>query len=365
MLPANETGDAGEDLGSQNFNWSVPILSLPGRAGLDLNLTLYYNSLVWTKDGSFIKFNADLGNPAPGFKLGLPTLQQKFTDGVTGTSAYIMVLPSGGRIEMRQVGAGTVYESQDSTYTQLTETDANNAVVRTTDGTQYSFSRVTINDEYRCNRITDRNGNYISANHNGTNGHLETITDTLGRVVSFVYDGNSNLQAVRQTWAGTAHDWATFNYDQVFVSPGFGGGLQVNGPNGINVTVLKQVNLHDGSYFVFDYNAAFGQVTQIKHHAPNNDLLNYVYYNLNTSGGQTECPRFTARRDWARYWNGDSDGVAVASEEAVTTFTVDPAGAWTKVKHLDSWFGLYGQPVVSCAAVVSGELGARRSDYKK
>ncbi len=57
--PINETGQRGIDLGSRNFNWSVPLLDLKGRAGLDLSLTLSYNSLVWTKDGSYMKFNAD------------------------------------------------------------------------------------------------------------------------------------------------------------------------------------------------------------------------------------------------------------------------------------------------------------------
>jgi hypothetical protein len=70
--PINETGEPGEDLGSRNFNWGVSLLHLDGRAGMDLDLTLFYNSLVWTKDGSYMKFNADLGSPAPGFRLGLP-----------------------------------------------------------------------------------------------------------------------------------------------------------------------------------------------------------------------------------------------------------------------------------------------------
>ena len=106
--PGNETGQPGEDLGSQNFNWELPILSLPGRAGLDLNLTLFYNSLVWTKDSTFIKFNADFGNPAPGFKLGLPTLQQRFLDAQTSSNAFIMVLPSGGRVKMIQIGTSNL-----------------------------------------------------------------------------------------------------------------------------------------------------------------------------------------------------------------------------------------------------------------
>lgn len=334
--PGNETGQPGEDLGSQNFNWDLPILTLPGRAGLDVNLTLSYNSLVWTKDGSFIKFNADLGNPAPGFKLGLPTLQQRFTDAATGTNAFVMVLPSGGRVKMIQIGTTNVYESQDSTYTQLTDNGASGALVRTSDGTQFTFNQVSVNNEYRCTQIKDRNGNYISATYNSTTGHLLTINDTLNRPVSFVYDANNNLQAVRQTWASGQHDWATFTYTDVLVSPAFGGGLAVNGPNGSNVTVLSRVTLADGSYFTFDYNTAFGQVKRINHYAPNATLLSYTSYNVNSATGQTDCPRFTERRDWAQNWNGDTDLQPATNEEAVTGFSVDAGGAWTKVTFPDN-----------------------------
>ena len=44
--PHYRTGGSGEDMFSGNYNWSLPIVSLPGRAGHDLNLTLSYNSLV-------------------------------------------------------------------------------------------------------------------------------------------------------------------------------------------------------------------------------------------------------------------------------------------------------------------------------
>jgi subtilisin family serine protease len=98
IRPINQTGETGVDLGSRNFNWSVPLLNLPGRAGLDLNLNLHYNSLVWTRDGNFIKFNADLGSPAPGFRLGLPIMQQRFLNSQTGIHAYMMVMPSGARL---------------------------------------------------------------------------------------------------------------------------------------------------------------------------------------------------------------------------------------------------------------------------
>ena len=318
--PVNETGQQGVDLGSRNFNWSQSLVALRGRAGLDLNLTLVYNSLVWTKDGSFIKFNADLGSPAPGFRLGLPTLQQRFLNPQTGIHAYMMVTPSGGRVELRQVGTSNIYESQDSSYTQLDVSNSSAPIVRTTDGTQLTFTPVTINSEYRCREIKDRNGNYISATYNTTNGHLLTITDTLGRVITFVYDSSSNLQAIRQTWNGVAHDWATFNYGEVYVAPAFGGGLLVNGPNNNYVTVLTQVNLHDGSYFTFNYNAPFAQVKRINHYAADGHLLSYTSYNVSSSAGQTECPRFTERRDWAENWNNHN--------EAVTSYSVAPDGSW-------------------------------------
>ena len=338
--PSNDTGEDGVDLGSRNFNWRVPLLSLPGRAGFDLNLTLSYNSLMWTKDGSYMKFNADLGSPAPGFRLGLPTLQQKFLNSQTSIWAYMMVTPSGSRVELRQVGTSTIYESQDSNYTQLDASNLSSIIVRTTDGTKFTFEPVTINNEYRCKEIKDRNGNYISATYNQTNGHLETITDTLGRVVTFVYDLDSNLSAIRQTWAGVAHDWATFNYSQVSVAPAFGGGLLVNGPNGNNVTVLSQVNLHDGSYFTFAYNGPFAQVNRIDRHASDGRVIAYTSYNVSSASGQTDCPRFTEQHDWAENWNNHNEVITyynAASDGSSTQQTLADGTIYKEFVATSGW----------------------------
>ncbi len=326
--PRNETGQPGVDLGSQNVNWSLPLVSLPGRAGLDLNLTLTYNSLVWTKDGSFIKFNSDMGNPAPGFRLGLPILQQRFLNSSTGIHAYMMVTSSGGRVELRQVGTSNIYESQDSGYTQLDVSDPNSLLLRTKDGTRYKFVPVTINSEYRCTEVKDRNGNYISASYNTTNGHVAWIKDTLQRTLNFLYDANGNLQTIRQTWTGNvSHDWATFSYGQVWVAPAFGGGLQINGPNNNYVTVLTRVSLHDGTYFTFDYNNLFGQVKRINRYAADEHLLNYTSYNMNSSSGQTDCPKFTEQRHWAENWNGGN--------EAVTSYSTAGDNSWTQLTTPD------------------------------
>lgn len=181
--PEDETGSPGVDLGSRNFNWSLPLVSLKGRAGLDLGLTLYYNSLVWTKDGSNIKFNADKGNPAVGFRLGLPKLQRRYVN-ASGGYSYMLVTSSGGRVELRQIGTSNIYESIDGTYTQLDDTTASAPVVKTSDGTRLQFDDVTINSEFRCTEMKDRNGNKLTATYDQTNGHLLTVTDTLGRVIT-------------------------------------------------------------------------------------------------------------------------------------------------------------------------------------
>lgn len=315
--PLNETGRHGETLGSRNFNWDLPLVGLRGRAGLDLSLTLYYNSLVWTKQGGAIQYNADHGTPAPGFQLGLPRLQAQYYDADSGAYAHILVTPSGGRVKMKQVGSG-VFESADGSYTQLTFSGGT-PVVRTKDGTQHIFG-TQAGAEWRCTQIKDRNGNYLSATYNATNGHLLTLTDTLGRVVNFNYDGNGNLSTITQTWGGATHNYVTFIYDAIPMSPNFSG-LTVIGPQGgQQQTVLAYIALTNNESYHFDYNA-YGQVYQIRHKAPDGHELERTSYIFNLAGAQTDCPRFTERRDTAQEWN---NGL-----EAVTSFSVTDGVTWT------------------------------------
>ena len=98
--PVNRTGESGVDLLSGNVNWSLPILGLKGRAGLDLGLALSYNSLVWTKDAASnsMMFDADRGMPGPGFRLGFPVVQPRYYNSQVSKYAYLLVTPIGGGI---------------------------------------------------------------------------------------------------------------------------------------------------------------------------------------------------------------------------------------------------------------------------
>lgn len=85
--PFNQPGSG---LLARDAEWSVPLLSLPGRAGLDLGLSLSYSSMVWTRSGPYVYFDEDNGFPSPGLRLGFPTIQEKVFDAQAGVNVYLL-----------------------------------------------------------------------------------------------------------------------------------------------------------------------------------------------------------------------------------------------------------------------------------
>jgi YD repeat-containing protein len=336
---SNRTGAGGVDLFSGNFNWSLPLVGLAGRAGLDLGLSLSYNSLVWTKSGNYVLFDGDGGWPSPGFRLGFPVVQGKFTDTQAGKTAYMLITPSGARVSLRQTAAGsTVYEAGDSSYLQLRENQDGTLAVLTTGGTRMTYS--VEGGVYKCAQIEDSNGNLIAVAYDGF-GNISTVTDTLGRVLTFNYDGAGYLQSITQTWhrevesggstqtVTETHYWAQFTYADVTVGTNFTG-LTVFGPaNGQTIHALQKVQLADDSSYTFGY-TTWGQVNKVTEISPDGHALNYVSLNLPADGAaaQTDCPRFTESRVWAAYWNGDADGTPAAAEEAATSYAAPTAATW-------------------------------------
>jgi YD repeat-containing protein len=321
--PPNRTGEPGITLGSRNYNWSTSLVSLPGRSGMDLDVSLTYNSLVWVRENGVMKFNADQGFPGPGFRLGLPVIQTKYQNSQTGLWSYLMITPSGGRVDLRQVGASNIYEAADGSYTQLTENSFSSLTVRSGDGTQLMFAAVFDANNtltgYVCTLIKDRNGNFISAAYNGN--LLTGITDTAGRGFNFNYDANGFLLSITQN--GVVRPWATFTYNGVVFSYNFPGLAVDAPPNNSVINVLTQVNLSDNSSYQFSYNT-WGQVTQISRFAPDAHMLAYTSSNLpaDSTTAQSDCPRFTEQHEWAQDWNV----VNGQATEAITQLGVDADG---------------------------------------
>ena len=219
--PLNQTGGSGENPLSRNFNWTLPLVSLPGRAGLDLNLSLSYNSLVWTKTGSnYISFDNDHGFPSPGFRLGFPVIQPLYYNAEVGKYAFMLIGSDGSRTELRRVGTSALYEAADSSYLLL---DSSTMTLRATDGTRLQYALK--GTEYQCTEIKDRNGNYITVNYTPA-GRIDTVVDTLARSIKFNYDANGLLTSITQIWnqsaqSPTTHNWATFEYSETTIQTNF------------------------------------------------------------------------------------------------------------------------------------------------
>jgi YD repeat-containing protein len=350
IAPQHRTGQPGEDLLSGNYNWGLGMLDLAGRSGLNLNLSLNYNSLAaWTKvvppsvplmpprfqRRTSWTFDADRGFPSAGFRMGFPSIQGPFNNNQTGDSSYLALLPSGIRVELRKVDSSNVYEAADSSYLQLLDGGNGSLLLRTTDGIQLSYW--SINSEYRCTEVQDRNGNYLSIKYDPINGtanlgRMTSIIDTLGRTFSFNYDTNYRLQSITQLRNGQTHVWATFGYTAWTIETNFSNassGDVLGLPSNHIVSVLTQVGLDDGSRYNFDY-TTWGQVYKITRHAADSTPgsphpLSYVSYNLplNNSAAQTDCPRFTQRNDWAENWNNN--------QPVTTSYQINPDGPWSQV----------------------------------
>lgn len=336
--PINRTGGGGVDPLSRNFNWTLPLVSLPGRADHDLGLTLAYNSLVWTRDGGGITFDADRGTPSPGFRLGFPVVQPRFFDPQTSKDTFLLITPTGARVGLRRVGASNVFESADSSYLQLTDNGPSLVLLRT-DGTRLVLA--LSNGEYRTTEIKDRNGNTISASYDNT-GQLLSVVDTLGRTLTFNYDQFQNLVSITQPWkrenesgavVNETHTWASFSYADKTLQPSFNG-LSIVGPQpGTVIPVVQRVGIGDGSYYKFEY-TDWGQVWKVTHFAADSVVNNVAQdthalsatrYNvpgsdLAAATAQTDCPRFTEQRVWVE------NGVMNQSEEVTTSFT--PWAPW-------------------------------------
>jgi YD repeat-containing protein len=367
--PDNRTG-SGTDAYSRNFGFSIPVLSLPGRDGLDLGLALSYNSLVWTKDTTGITYDADNGFPGPGFHLGFPVIQPKFVNpqiqqaGQAPKSSYLLVTPSGGRVELRQTAMAGVYESADSSYLQLVEGGGSPQTLVSTDGTQLSYTLV--NGEFRCYQVKDSNGNYISVAYYA-DGRIDRVIDTLGRTITFRYDAYQNLTSIEQPWRrdtetnpnptqDETHVWATFGYTNVTLQPSFSNLAVMGDQPGTIIPALSQVGLDDGSYYKFSYNQ-WGQVWKATHYAadslnaqgqPNDShALNYTRLDLpgsdlTAASPQTDCPRFKDEKTWVE------NGLMNQSGEVTTSYELwSPDMASCEVTMPDrttKQVGYYGTP---------------------
>jgi|GEM_PF-2486401 len=359
--PFNQSGN---QLQARDAEWSASLVSLPGRAGLDLGLSLSYSSLVWTHSGPYQYFDQDYESLSPGFTIGFPTIQFRKFDAQTSRNVY-MLTAAGRHVSLRQVATSNVYESADSSYLQLIDYGGS-LLLRTTDGTQLSFGSFLQN--WCVTGIKDRNGNFISVT-NDWRGDIQNVTDTLNRTITFVYDANANLNRIEQNWSGQSepHKWATFGWVNLSMQPTLSGVVGTHG--GDTMPVLNFVGFDDGTYTKFLYNGN-GQVNRITRYASDSNPLtdnhprNYVALDYDSS--TTDCPRLNAMRTWAEYWTG-LNGVptevttqfGIDGDKHTTNILGDPNGTVYKEAY-----GGTGSPAWQRGLVLSSEVWAGGAQQK-
>jgi RHS repeat-associated protein len=215
--------------GSGNFQFVAPILSLPGR-GINISLSAAYNSRLWNKAGSQINYDNDRGWPAPGFSLGFGKML-----GMGVNNGGMLIDADGtrhgytGSITFYNWGTYGVMHTTDGSfidYTYWTGTGGGItwAQARLPNGTVVNYGAPGPGAVYPTS-IEDANGNYISITYvNNAGPRIQTVTDTLNRVISFHYDYNNLLTAVTSPGlGGGTRTLARFHYHQLGLNYGFSG----------------------------------------------------------------------------------------------------------------------------------------------
>jgi RHS repeat-associated protein len=259
-------------VGSQSFTYSLPLFEIPGR-GINLNLGLYYNSLVWefNSDNRSMVYAADF-QLSPGFTLGYGMLN--FSDDL---SVGILTEPTGSRhLLVPSATTANQFRTTDSTYilVQYPSTVGGAVVATFKDGMRAFYQPFTVlatnRTEYRPYQIEDANGNIISiAYTNPNNLNISTITDTVGRVIQFIYDATGTmLQSVGQL-GGNGQVFRQYNFSWQQGAPltfsfnrrasaglGLPPGFFTSGQSTVNL--LTKVTKLDGTSVNFDYGFGSG-----------------------------------------------------------------------------------------------------------
>jgi hypothetical protein len=322
------------NLFSEDVSYTVSLLSLVGRAGLSLSLSMTYNSKVWVKSGSTIYLNGDQGWPAPGWRLGLGRIDGVYAGG-DGYNHYYYTAPDGGIHDLRYNSTDSLYESTDSTYLDFNDSTG---VFRQSDGTQITFALIGGTGGFVLpTQVKDRNGNYLTINYSGTGQSISSIVDAVGRTVSFSYNGDGTLATISKTgFGGAARTW-TFGYSNITLSYSFASSLTVNGPaNGSSFKVLSSVTFPNNTKTVFSYNG-YAQLTEADLESNNSTLRGkyLIGWQSAPGGGWTDSPTpsqvgtfdGTNTYNWTLAFNTYSTTVTDPTSVARTT-TFLQTGGW-------------------------------------
>ncbi len=289
---AGANGSNDTVIGSQSYNYTIPILRMPGRAGVDLVLNLYYNSRIWDVDtiGGTVTFNADRDYPSYGFRLDF---------GYAESAGGGFIVTDGDGAKHALPPNGSVFDSTDGTYMEY---NAQTNILTYKNGKSAQFAPFPSDANlFRPVSIKDTNGNYISIAY--VAGHdqlISTITDTVGRVINFNYDPVTNqLASITQAVSTGTKTYVTFTwaklYGAVYNWYNFSS-LTVNAAPDLNtqLNVLTGCSYANGTGYKFTY-GDWGIISEIDQLSSTGTTRRYISYNypLASAGGLSDAPSYT------------------------------------------------------------------------
>jgi RHS repeat-associated protein len=318
--------------GSQSYSYAMPILNLPGRNGLDVNLTLFYNSAVWTIDlvNKRATFNSDQDFPNNGFRLNYGTIEGPQTDS-HGVQSYLLTEPDGTVRDLEYINP-TDYQSIDSSWVDF---NPSTLVLKRKNGAQWTYVKVGTSTLFVPVRIEDTNGNYITITYNTAsnvgNQAIATITDTLGRQITFNYDTSGRLTSITApAYGGGTYTAATFQWGTVALTYNYSLTVVDTLSSGSTINVLTGLRYASGTGYNFSY-GGWGIIDQIQHVSNSGAVRGYISYNYPSgSTSLSGAPAYTQQTVF--------DGVNVGTWNYQTTLSgglvstmklTDPAGTIT------------------------------------
>ncbi len=228
--------------GSGNFQFAAPIYGAAGR-GINVSLSAAYNSRLWNKSGSQMSYDIDRSWPSPGWSLGFGKIMWM------GSGGAMMVDADGTR--HNYTGSVSYCEACNTSTSKWTDftlhtTDgtfidysgrffiyygtgqAQNMIARLANGTKINYFAYSEGAAYPT-QITDPNGNEMTITYvNAVGPRIQTITDSLGRVVQFYYDSHNLLMAIQAAGFNdgpksntVVRDLVRFHYHQISLDYSF------------------------------------------------------------------------------------------------------------------------------------------------
>jgi len=306
---------------------------------LDVNLTLFYNSQLWTFTGSSVTYNADRDFPSYGFRLGYGLIEAP----ASGSTSYILTEADGTKRELR-LSSGSTYITVDTSYMVWS---SSTHILQRKDGTQWFYTQVPSNTSfYRPTKIEDTNGNYITIAYSTATGAdkqaISVITDTIGRVISFAYNGTLELTGITVTPpGGSAETVAYFNWGTWSLTYNFLTSLTVTDTqqSGSTINVLTScaypnaAGTGPGMGYGFTY-GSWGLVTEISKLSATGATLSYVSYDYpNTGTALISPPTFQHQKvnngaTTSTWTYASSSGMAITDPGGTTTTTALLSSSW-------------------------------------